>query len=81
MLGSHGEGVKDLKPGKLDNSLFFEQVELPYVCVYATCVYVGMFVSLGRCLAVSKDSLITSFLGSVKFSHSVLSDSLRHHGL
>ena len=75
--------MKDLKPGKLDNSLFFEQVELPYVCVCvcATCVYVGMFVCLGRCLAVSKDSSITSFLGSVQFSHSVLSDSLRHHGL
>lgn len=40
MLGSHGEGVKDLNTGKLDNSLFFEQVELPYVCVYATCVYI-----------------------------------------
>ena len=40
MLGSHGEGMKDLKAGKLDNSLFFEQVELPYVCVCATCVYI-----------------------------------------
>ena len=44
MLGSHGEGVKDPKAGKLDNSLFFERVVLPYVCVCATCVYIGMCV-------------------------------------
>ena len=81
MLGSHGEGVKDPKAGKLDNSLFFERVVLPYVCVCATCVYIGMCVCPEWCLAVSKDSSMTSFPGSVQFSHSILSDSLQHHGL
>ena len=81
MLGSHGEGVKDPKAGKLDNSLFFERVALPYVCVCATCVYIGMCVCPEWCLAVSKDSSMTSFPGSVQFSHSVVSNSLWPHGL
>ena len=46
MLGSHGEGVKDLKPGKLDNSLFFEQVELPYVCVCVCNLCICRYVCL-----------------------------------
>ena len=40
VLGSHGEGVKDLKIGKLDYSLFLEQIECPYFCA---CGYVCEF--------------------------------------